>query len=145
MSRFLIPVSSLFLCLGLVSTTALAQDLMWQQAPQWQCVQDGFEASCGGPLGQECTTRNVRSPEELLFDFAQGTVVRKSAASTSYVPITGRATDKLKKLSFILYGEAGNYLIQYAAGQGVITTVSPRGGSVAVQFYSCAPAVPEEG
>lgn len=136
---------TLFLSIAGVATTSQAQELMWHQGPQWQCIQEEYEASCGGALGPECNTRSVRSPEELLFDFEQGTVTRKSAASTSYVPITGRAADKLKKLSFILYGEAGNYLMQYSAGKGVVTTLSPRGGSVSLQIYACAIPVAGEG
>lgn len=114
---------------------------MWDQAARWECVQRDFQAACAGGLGPECQTNPVRRPETLVLDFPESVVVRDSGASTSYIPIAGKTTDRRGQISFVLYGQGGDTMLHYAGGDAVSTVLPPKGGSVALKFYSCAPAL----
>ncbi len=126
---------------GVCLEPAAAESPMWDQAPRWECLQRDFQAACAGGLGPECQTNPVRRPETLILDFPENVVVRDSGASTSYVPIAGKTTDRRRRISFVLYGQGGDTMLHYAGGDAVSTSLPPKGGSVSLKFYSCAPAL----
>ena len=122
---------------------AAAAQTMWREAPRWSCVQEPFQAACGGRYRNQCKVAEPRKLATLVFDFKENVVVQDSTLGKSYVPITARTADRRRQISTILFGEAGNIVMQFSGGQAVTMSLPPGGGTAAFSFYSCEPAPAE--
>ena len=116
---------------------------MWREAEQWSCVQEPFQAACGGRFKNRCKVAEPRKLETLIFNFQENVVVQDSNLGKSYVPITARTADRRRQISTILFGESGHVVMQFSGGQGVTMTMPPGGGTVAIEFYACEPMAAE--
>ena len=127
---------------SLVATAAHAQP-MWRDAKQWQCIQDEFEAACGGRFERQCRTQKPRKLENLIFDFDENMVIIEDSLGKSYIPLAARTVDRRGEITTILYGEAGSTVMQYSGGFAVSMSIPPSGGAASLRFYSCLPHAPE--
>ncbi|WP_425403937.1 hypothetical protein [Hwanghaeella sp.] len=133
---------SLIAILPFTASTAFAVP-MWKEAKRWQCIQDEFEAACGGRYDKQCRTQEPRKLQNLLFDFDENMVIIDDGLGISYIPITARTVDRRREISTILYGEAGNIVMQYSGGQAVSMSMPAGGGAASLQFFACEPAPAE--
>lgn len=122
----------------LLAAEAYAQP-MWKEAKRWQCNQDEFEAACGGRYQKQCRVQEPRKLQNLIFDFGENMVIMDDSLGTSYIPITARTVDRRREISTILYGEAGNIVMQFSGGQAVTMSMPVGGGAAALQFFACEP------
>lgn len=134
--------ASLF-CLSSVIATAAHALPMWRDAKQWQCIQDEFEAACGGRFDRQCRTQEPRKLENLIFDFDENMVIIEDTLGKSYIPLAARTVDRRGEITTILYGEAGSTVMQYSNGVAVSMSMPPNGGAALLRFYSCLPYTPE--
>ena len=132
----------LIAALSLLAAEASAQS-MWKQAKRWQCSQDAFEAACGGRYEKQCRVQEPRKFQTLIFDFDENMVIMDNSLGKSYIPITARTVDRRRAISTILYGEAGNIVMQFSGGQAVTMSMPVGGGAAALQFFACEPAAAE--
>jgi hypothetical protein len=123
--------------------TAVHAKPMWREAKQWQCIQDEFEAACGGRFERQCRTQDPRKLENLIFDFGENMVVIEGTLGKSYIPLAARAVDRRGEITTLLYGEAGSTVMQYSNGTAVSMAMPPSGGAALLRFYSCLPYTPE--
>lgn len=134
---------AMVLCAQFLFAAAASAVPMWKEAKRWQCNQAEFEAACGGRYDKECRVQEPRKLQNLTFDFGENMVIMDDGLGISYIPITARTVDRRGEISTILYGEAGNIVLQYSGGQAVTMAMPVGGGSVAIQFFACE-ALPHE-
>ncbi len=137
-----LAASSLLAVMPFLAAEALAQP-MWKEAKRWQCNQEAFEAACGGRYEKQCRVQEPRKLQTLIFDFDENMVVMDDSLGKSYIPITARTVDRRREISTILFGEAGNVVMQFSGGQAVTMSIPVGGGAAGLQFFTCEPAAPE--
>ena len=134
-----------FLSAGMLvfAAHAASAQTMWTESPRWSCTQEPFQAACGGRYKNRCKVAEPRKLATLIFDFQENVVVQDTTLGKSYVPITARTADRRRQISTVLFGEAGDVVMQFSGGQGVTMVLPPGGGTAAFSFYSCEPAPAE--